>query len=131
RADPRAGSRDPAPGEAARVIGLQPGSAAALANWIGASRETFEEVGILLAHGPDGAPARVEGSRLAAHRRACQADPRAFWDMLSTERLTLATDALVYFAHWITPAVNPLRFDTRFFASAAPAGQEAAADERA
>src|SRR6266513_1663758 len=129
-ADAAAWCRGPDPREAARVLGLEPGSAAALAYWIGAIRETFEEVGILLAHGPDGAPARVEASRLAAHRRACQADPRAFWDMLSTERLRLATDALVYFAHWITPAVNPLRFDTRFFASAAPPGQEAAADER-
>jgi len=129
-ADAAAWCRGPEPREAARVLGLEPGSGAALAYWIGAIRETFEEVGILLAHGPDGAPARVEASRLAAHRRACQADPRAFWDMLSTERLTLATDALVYFAHWITPAVNPLRFDTRFFVSAAPPGQEAAADER-
>jgi 8-oxo-dGTP pyrophosphatase MutT (NUDIX family) len=129
-ADAAAWCRGPEPREAARVLGLEPGSGAALAYWIGAIRETFEEVGILLAHGPDGAPARVEGARLAEHRRACQADPRAFWDMLSTERLTLATDALVYFAHWITPAVNPLRFDTRFFVSAAPPGQEAAADER-
>jgi hypothetical protein len=29
--------------------------------------------------------------------------------------LTLATDELVYFAHWITPAIRPKRFDTRFF----------------
>jgi len=118
------------PHEAARVLGLETGSAAALAYWIGAIRETFEEVGILLAYDPAGAPARVEGARLVEYRRACQADHRAFWDMLSTERLTLATDRLVYFAHWITPVVNPLRFDTRFFASAAPRGQEAAADER-
>lgn len=117
--DAAAWCRGPDPREAARVLGLEAGSGAALAYWVGAIRETFEEVGILLAHGPDGAPARVAGVRLAEYRRACQADPRAFRDMLSAERLRLATDALVYFAHWITPAVNPLRFDTRFFASAA------------
>ncbi len=50
--------------------------------------------------------------------------------MLSAERLTLATDGLVYFAHWITPETQPLRFDTRFFAAAMPPGQEAVADER-
>jgi len=36
----------------------------------------------------------------------------------------------VYFAHWITPEIQPLRFDTRFFAAAMPEGQEAVADER-
>jgi hypothetical protein len=35
--------------------------------------------------------------------------------LIRAERLTLATDRLVYFAHWITPVVQPLRFDTRFF----------------
>src|SRR5207245_8073343 len=60
--------------------------------------------------GPD--PARLE-----AYRRACHSDKQAFWTMLRTERLTLATDRLVYFAHWITPEESPLRFDTRFFAA--------------
>jgi hypothetical protein len=72
----------------------------------------------------------VDGARFAEYRRAVQADNRAFWDMVRAERLTLATDRLVYFAHWITPVVNPYRFDTRFFAAAAPAGQAASADER-
>src|SRR4029450_10772587 len=35
------------------------------------------------------------------------------------------TDRLVYFAHWITPEVQPLRFDTRFFAIDMPAVHEA------
>ena len=35
----------------------------------------------------------------------------------------------VYFAHWITPEEQPLRFDTRFFAAPAPAGQEASGDD--
>jgi 8-oxo-dGTP pyrophosphatase MutT (NUDIX family) len=103
---------------------------AALGHWVGVIRETFEEVGILLAYGPDGRPVRVDDDRYARYRRACQADHHAFWEMLRAERLTLATDALVYFAHWITPETQPLRFDTRFFAAAMAEGQEAVADER-
>src|SRR4029453_8715350 len=53
---------------------------------------------------------------------------RAFFDMLRAERLTLATDRLSYFAHWITPEENPIRFDTRFFAAVPPPGQEPVAD---
>src|SRR5207249_948938 len=61
-------------------------------------------------------------------RRGCHSDKQAFWTMLRTEGLTLATDRLVYFAHWITPEESPVRFDTRFFAAEAPAGQEATLD---
>ena len=50
--------------------------------------------------------------------------------MLRAERLRLATDQLVYFAHWITPEERPIRFDTRFFAAPMPAGQEAVADDQ-
>jgi 8-oxo-dGTP pyrophosphatase MutT (NUDIX family) len=96
---------------------------------VGAIRETFEEVGILLAYAGDGRPARLDDAHLAAYRRACQRDHRAFQDMIRAERLTLATDRLVYFAHWITPEVQPLRFDTRFFATDMPAVHEAVADE--
>ncbi len=49
--------------------------------------------------------------------------------MLRDEGLRLATDQLVYFAHWITPEERPIRFDTRFFVAPMPEGQEAKADE--
>ncbi len=115
---------------AARRLRLASPPSAALGHWVGVIRETFEEVGILLAYGPDGRPVRLDRTRHGDYRRACEADHRAFWDMLRAEQLTLATDALVYFAHWITPEVQPLRFDTRFFAAPMPEGQEAVADER-
>jgi len=50
--------------------------------------------------------------------------------MLRAERLRLATDQLVYIAHWVTPEERPLRFDTRFFAAPMPFGQVAVADDR-
>jgi 8-oxo-dGTP pyrophosphatase MutT (NUDIX family) len=116
--------------QAARVLGLARDPGHALGYWIGAIREAFEEVGVLLAYGTDGSPARVDDVRFVEYRRACHADNRAFWDMLRAERLTLATDQLVYFAHWITPEERPLRFDTRFFAAPMPAGQSAVADDK-
>ena len=48
--------------------------------------------------------------------------------MVRGEPLQLATDRLVYFAHWITPEEQPLRFDTRFFVAMAPLGQEPEVD---
>lgn len=114
---------------AAGRLGLPAAPRAALAFWIGAIREAFEEVGVLLARGPDGWPAAADAGRFVEYRRACQRDPHAFWDMLRAERLTLATDCLVYFAHWVTPEGAPLRFDTRFFAAPCPPEQEAVADE--
>ena len=113
---------------AARHLGVGEGRGA-LGYWVGAIREAFEEVGTLMAYGPDGALVG-DSDRFAAHRRACQQDHRAFWDLLRTEELRLATDRLTYFAHWITPEENPLRFDTRFFAAVMPAAQTPEPDER-
>jgi len=114
---------------AARRLGLED-SHAALGYWIGAIREAFEEVGVLLAYGPGGDLVLPQADRFAEYRHACHADNRAFWEMLRTEKLTLATDQLVYFSHWITPEENPIRFDTRFFAAEMPPGQEAVADDK-
>ncbi len=121
-----------APDEATRRLVNAASPREALGFWVGAIREAFEEVGILLAYGPGGTFVDVarHGERFGAYRRECLTDGSAFWLMLRQERLTLATDRLVYFAHWITPEENPIRFDTRFFVAEAPPGQEASADER-
>jgi 8-oxo-dGTP pyrophosphatase MutT (NUDIX family) len=116
--------------EAVRMLGATDGTRTALAHWTGAIREAFEEVGVLLAAGADGRSPRVDPGKLAEYRRACQRDHRTFWDMVRAERLTLTTDRLAYFAHWITPEENPLRFDVRFFAAPMPEGQQAEADGR-
>jgi 8-oxo-dGTP pyrophosphatase MutT (NUDIX family) len=115
--------------DAARRLRLEDAPQAALGHWIGAIRETFEEAGLLLAVDGAGRDVAVSASRFTDYRRACHADHRAFWTMLRTEGWRLATDRLVYFAHWITPEEQPLRFDTRFFAAPAPAGQEASGDD--
>jgi 8-oxo-dGTP pyrophosphatase MutT (NUDIX family) len=103
----------------------------ALGYWVGAIREAFEEVGMLLAYDRRGDFVRFtpdNHERFAAHRRACQSANPAFFTMLRAEELTLATDRLTYFAHWITPEEQPLRFDTRFFAATSPPDQEPEVD---
>jgi hypothetical protein len=45
--------------------------------------------------------------------------------MLARRGLILRSDLLRPWSRWITPAVEPRRFDTRFFAAALPAGQRA------
>ena len=103
----------------------------ALSYWVGAIREAFEEVGVLLAYETDGRLLRItpeSRQRYESYRAACQKANPAFFDMLRAERLTLATDRLAYFAHWITPEEQPIRFDTRFFATLMPPEQEPVVD---
>lgn len=113
---------------AAKRLGLS--TAETLAHLVGVIRETFEEVGILLAYDASGQPANIEAPRFAEHRARGQHSNAAFWEMVRAEKLTLATERLVYFAHWITPEEQPLRFDTRFFAGEMLPGQHAIADGR-
>jgi 8-oxo-dGTP pyrophosphatase MutT (NUDIX family) len=99
----------------------------ALAYWVAAARELFEEVGILLA-ARDGRP--LEGL-LAPELGALRARVHAhepFGHVLSSVGLAPATDRLFYFARWITPIANPRRWDTRFLVGRVPDGQEAVAD---
>ena len=53
-----------------------------------------------------------------------------FLDVVRGLDARLDLDALAVFARWITPQVSPKRFDTWFFAAAAPADQLAACDGR-
>lgn len=97
-----------------------------LALRVAAIRETFEESGILLAR-PRGSNALVTGERLheieAAQRAPlCQQRVR-FTDILLAEKLVVASDLLVPFAHWITPSNQAKRYDTHFFLAVAPRDQ--------
>jgi len=97
---------------------------------VAAYRETFEEAGILLATTAQGAPCDpTRLTELQVQRRAVVAQPERFAALLHREALFLEIDRLSYWAHWITPAGSPRRFDTRFFAMALPPGQIAMIDD--
>jgi len=98
-----------------------------------ALRECFEEAGVLLARrgpvdGPLLAISSDETARFAAYRDALNNRTTTIAEVARREGLTLATDALLHWAHWITPATFPKRFDTHFFLAAMPPQQEAAHD---
>ena len=95
--------------------------------WVAAVRETFEEAGVLLARSRtgDGSPVAVSSdvmARLADDRRRLLAGTVSFATVLDAHAARIDLDALVPFARWITPAPSPRRFDTWFFAAAAPDG---------
>ncbi|MGE5334826.1 MAG: NUDIX hydrolase [Nitrososphaerota archaeon] len=97
---------------------------------VAALRECFEEAGVLLAR--RGADILTLGhedvARFADYRTALQQHQLTMAALAQQEGLTLATDALTAWAHWITPEAFPKRFDTHFFLAEMPASQEAAHD---
>ncbi len=102
-----------------------------LAIRVAALREAFEECGVLLARarGED----RVIGQdRLdeirARWQRPIATDQADMLELCDGEGLDLAVDALVPFAHWITPPIVPRIYDTHFFLVRAPEDQVARHD---
>lgn len=71
-----------------------------------AIRETWEECGILLAR-------RKAATGLLGRGEVAALPPGA--NVMSLPDVEPAIDALVPFAHWITPAIRPKRFDALFF----------------
>jgi 8-oxo-dGTP pyrophosphatase MutT (NUDIX family) len=95
--------------------------------WVAAIRECFEEAGALLAY-RDAVPLTIpaeDQQRFAHYRTALHGRTDDLAGIAAREGLVLATDALLHWAHWITPEGEPRRFDTHFFLAAMPEGQEA------
>ena len=89
-----------------------------------AVRETFEETGVLLA-GPTDATlvADTSAADWEADRQALLDHTLSLAGLLNRRGLVLRSDLLRPWARWITPEVEPRRYDTRFFAAALPPGQ--------
>ncbi len=97
-------------------------SALHLTQAIAAIRESFEELGVLLALRADGTP--VDGSDIAA------LDRKAPLAAQCRERgLTLDAANVHVLAHWITDRDLPRRFDVPFLLARMPEGQAPVADE--
>jgi 8-oxo-dGTP pyrophosphatase MutT (NUDIX family) len=95
----------------------EPGTAPDLASglFVAALRETYEEAGVLFAHGADA----HTGAAADFHARVLSGSMR------------LQTQAVHPWSRWITPrmpSVTNKRFDTRFFIAVLPPGQKAAHD---
>jgi 8-oxo-dGTP pyrophosphatase MutT (NUDIX family) len=100
----------------------------ALGIWVAAIRETFEEVGLLLARQKDGTLIPFDhgdiNQRLRSYREMVRSGELNFAQLLLRENLTLAVERLHYFSHWITPELSPLRYDARFFVAEVPWNQK-------
>src|SRR3990170_4535738 len=125
------GSLDAHDADMRRVVGLTEAQAnarlqldsGAIAYYVAAIRECFEEAGILLAHDKDGR--RVSAARaesLLKYRN------QPFREMLEAEDLYLPAGELAYFGHWITAPGRSRRFNARFFVALAPEGQRGSND---
>ncbi len=89
---------------------------------IAAIRESFEELGVLLARHADGSYAST--ADIAA------LDRKAPFAAQCRERgLTLAGDQVFVLAHWVTDRDLPRRFDVPFLVARMPEGQSPVADE--
>lgn len=89
-----------------------------------AVRETFEEAGVLLAgESADSVVADTTSDEWEADRQALLHRSVSLAELLRRRGLVLRADLLRPWSRWITPVVEPRRFDTRFFAAELPAGQ--------
>ncbi|MBT9505298.1 MBL fold metallo-hydrolase [Rhodoferax sp.] len=89
---------------------------------IAAIRESFEELGVLLARRSDGA--------CAGHDDIAALDRKApFAAQCQARGLTLAAREVFVLAHWITDRDLPRRFDVPFLVARMPEGQTPVADE--
>jgi len=120
------------PAAAAGRLDLAEADPPAIAYYLAALREAFEETGILVGHLADGShpPTAAEDPVVDRIRDDLMEDRIAFAEAAARLGCRLAGHALEYFAHWITPRRQPRRFDTRFFAARVGAGRESIVDPR-
>ena len=90
-----------------------------------AVRETFEESGVLLAGSGPHDVVDVSSPEWEAERIALLERRESLSSLLERRGLGLRADLLRPWAHWITPELEPRRYDTRFFVAALPSGQRA------
>lgn len=108
---------------ASEQLGIASGG---LAYWVAAIRECFEETGILMASRRDGGPLDVRDD----DRHAVHDGSLSMVDLCRRDDLVLDLSTTEYVDHWITPMGEKRRFDTRFFVTDAPDGQEGLHDDK-
>lgn len=103
----------------------------ALAFWVAAIREAFEEAGVLLARErATGASVRPEvAAELVPARAPVAAGEQSFAQLVVDHGLVLDGGSLRVLSHWITPSPAPRRYDTWFFVAPAPSDHAYVHDE--
>jgi 8-oxo-dGTP pyrophosphatase MutT (NUDIX family) len=99
------------------------GDVPALAYWLTAVRELFEESGVLLAVDDADRPVEATPAQLEAHRQALVRGERSFPAILASEGWRADGRPLAYLSHFVTPPSSPIRFSARFFLCPLPPGQ--------
>jgi 8-oxo-dGTP pyrophosphatase MutT (NUDIX family) len=121
-ADEQVAWTGPDAGEWGKIFDAPPALARALV--CAAVRETFEESGVLLAgESADSVVADTTSDDWEADRNALLDRSVSLAELLARRGLVLRADLLRPWSQWITPVIEPRRFDTRFFAAELPAGQ--------
>jgi len=117
---------DAAPGTHAAADRRPAQSDLHLTQAIAAIRESFEELGVLLARHADGPR---QGQMADAQDIAAIDRHQPFVAQCTARGLRLAADSVFLLAHWITDRDLPRRFDVPFLVARMPEGQEPVADE--
>ncbi len=117
---------------AASRLNLHDAEPPAIAYYLAALREAFEETGILVGLRSDGSapPTAAEDAGVDSIRDDLMQDRISFAETVALLQCRIAGQAVEYFAHWITPAAEPRRYDTRFFAAKVRAGSTPIVDPR-
>ena len=116
--------------DAAAVLGdCEPERALGL--FVAAVRETFEEADVLLAVNAHGGRPDVDSNQafLQQARKALHAGETTMGNVMEELGWKMDLGRMRYFAHWITPPIEPRRFTARFFMAEVPHDQQAAHDE--
>jgi len=100
----------------------------ACAHAVAAIRETFEECGVLLARHRKGEGAQCQVADLLREPHRSHRKER-FREWMAAGDWVLALSLMRPWSHWITPKVQPRRYDTRFYLASMPEGQECDPDQ--
>ncbi|MGK7311766.1 MAG: NUDIX hydrolase [Candidatus Longimicrobiales bacterium M2_2A_002] len=105
--------------------------------WMAAIREAFEETGVLLARAADASggtggwlPDASSAPEVETVRRALMDDEATLLDVVRRLDAELDARPMVHAAHWVTPVVEPRRYDTHFFVAVVPDARTARPDPR-